>query len=270
MGIKIKYTDPSINEFATDDIIINVISGSLFFKSNTNLYKLQGDNLNTPTTESGGDMWVRSGSNLYYTDGKVGIGNTSPNADLHVGSGGLGHVSRTRLILQPPYHTGGPWKFNTSDTSTTASLNLYYGATHQMTFIHNGSIGIGTTTPTYKLEVNGIIKANGALVISDKRLKRDILPIENALDKILALNGISYNWNKEFDLSKNLDDHNHLGLIAQDVEKILSQVVSTESEGLQIKSVSYSDIIPVLIEAIKEQQNQINELKNQLKDIPYG
>jgi hypothetical protein len=201
MGIKIKYTDPSINEFATDDIIINVESGSLFFKSNTNLYKLQGDNLNTPTTESGGDMWVRSGSNLYYNDGKVGI---------------------------------------------------------------------GTTTPIHKLDVNGSIRSTTALVISDKRLKKDILPIENALDKILALNGITYNWNKEFDLSKNLDDHNHLGLIAQDVEKILSQVVSTESEGLQIKSVSYSDIIPVLIEAIKEQQNQINELKNQLKDIPYG
>ena len=201
MGIKIKYTDPSINEFATDDIIINVESGSLFFKSNTNLYKLQGDNLNTPTTESGGDMWVRSGSNLYYNDGNVGI---------------------------------------------------------------------GTTTPIHKLDVNGSIRSTTTLVVSDKRLKKDILPIENALNKILALNGITYNWNKEFDPSKNLDDHNHLGLIAQDVEKILPQVVNTESGGLQIKSVSYSDIIPVLIEAIKEQQNQINELKNQLKDIPYG
>ena len=201
MGIKIKYTDPSINEFATDDIIINVISGSLFFKSNTNLYKLQGDNLNTPTTESGGDMWVRSGSNLYYNDGNVGI---------------------------------------------------------------------GTTTPIHKLDVNGSIRSTTTLVVSDKRLKKDILPIENALNKILALNGITYNWNKEFDPSKNLDDHNHLGLIAQDVEKILPQVINTESGRLQIKSVSYSDIIPVLIEAIKEQQNQINELKNQLKDIPYG
>jgi hypothetical protein len=201
MGIKIKYTDPSINEFATDDIIINVESGSLFFKSNTNLYKLQGDNLNTPTTESGGDMWVRSGSNLYYNDGNVGI---------------------------------------------------------------------GTTTPIHKLDVNGSIRSTTTLVVSDKRLKKDILPIENALNKILALNGITYNWNKEFDPSKNLDDHNHLGLIAQDVEKILPQVINTESGRLQIKSVSYSDIIPVLIEAIKEQQNQINELKNQLKDIPYG
>jgi hypothetical protein len=201
MGIKIKYTDPSINEFATDDIIINVESGSLFFKSNTNLYKLQGDNLNTPTTESGGDMWVRSGSNLYYNDGNVGI---------------------------------------------------------------------GTTTPIHKLDVNGSIRSTTTLVVSDKRLKKDILPIENALDKILALNGITYNWNKDFDSTKKLDNNNHIGLIAQDVEKILSQVVSTESEGLQIKSVSYSDIIPVLIEAIKEQQNQINELKNQLKDIPYG
>ena len=52
MGIKIKYKDPSLNEFSTDDIVINVQSGSLFFKSNTTLYKLQGDNQSTTDADS--------------------------------------------------------------------------------------------------------------------------------------------------------------------------------------------------------------------------
>ena len=103
-----------------------------------------------------------------------------------------------------------------------------------------------------------------------KRLKRDILPIENALDKILMLNGVTYNWNKEFDPDKNLDDDNHIGLLAQDVEKIIPQIVSTDDSKHQLKSMAYTELIPVLIEAIKEQQTQINELKNKLKDTPYG
>jgi hypothetical protein len=84
------------------------------------------------------------------------------------------------------------------------------------------------------------------------------------------LNGVTYNWNKEFDPDINLDDRNHLGLLAQDVEKIIPQIVSTDTSKTQLKTLSYTELIPVLIEAIKEQQTQINELKNKLKDTPYG
>ena len=122
-----------------------------------------------------------------------------------------------------------------------------------------------------RLEVNGALKCIGVVdTTSDKRLKQDILPIENALNKILTLNGVTYNWNKEFDPDINLDDHNHIGLLAQDVEKIIPQIVHTDTSKNQLKSLAYTELIPVLIEAIKEQQTQINELKNKLKDTPYG
>ena len=130
--------------------------------------------------------------------------------------------------------------------------------------------GINPPTTTYKLDVLGLIRTTGNVTTSDKRLKQDILPIENALDKILMLNGVTYNWNKEFDPDKNLDDDNHIGLLAQDVEKIIPQIVSTDDSKHQLKSMTYTELIPVLIEAIKEQQTQINELKNKLKDTPYG
>ena len=134
-----------------------------------------------------------------------------------------------------------------------------------------GNVGIGYLNPYYKLDVNGQVAGTGAFYAgSDKRLKRDILPIENALDKILMLNGVTYNWNKEFAPDKNLDDRNHIGLLAQDVEKIIPQAVLTDNSKHQLKSMAYTELIPVLIEAIKEQQTQINELKNKLKDTPYG
>ena len=130
--------------------------------------------------------------------------------------------------------------------------------------------GHTTTYNSPQLKVEGRLECNDFKNPSDKRLKRDILPIKNALDKILMLNGVTYNWNKEFNPDQNLDDNNHIGLLAQDVEKIIPQIVSTDDSKHQLKSMTYTELIPVLIEAIKEQQTQINELKNKLKDTPYG
>jgi hypothetical protein len=184
MGIKTKYTDPSINEFATDDIIINVISGSLFFKSNTNLYKLQGDNLNTPTTESGGDMWVRSGSNLYYNDGKVGIGTTNPTEKLVVDSGADDLIARFQSTTAEDIVKG--IRINAKDAggaSTyldlvvdplgnkiglgigTTSGNLPIGDADllqaELVIDSSGNVGIYTNSPIAPLTVRGDIASGG-------------------------------------------------------------------------------------------------------------
>lgn len=93
--------------------------------------------------------------------GRIGIGNSNPSADLHIGSGGLGYVDRDRLIIQPPYHTGGPWKVSARDTGTTAFLDTAYGSTKIMSLTSNGNVLIGTTTDDEisKLQVNGTVKA---------------------------------------------------------------------------------------------------------------
>ena len=89
---------------------------------------------------------------------------------------------------------------------------------------------------------------------SDRRLKKNITPISNPLDKVMALEGIQFEWIDQREPGK------RIGLIAQDVEKVLPEVVNSgETYGIQ-----YGPVVALLIEAIKEQQKEINELKSQL------
>jgi len=110
----------------------------------------------------------------------------------------------------------------------------------------NGVEKIATTSAG--IDVSGTIVADGDITaFSDERLKSDIKTIDNALDKVMNMRGVSYTKQAE----------KGIGVIAQEVEKVLPEVV-TDGE---YKSVAYGNIVGVLIEAIKEQQKQIDELK---------
>jgi hypothetical protein len=114
---------------------------------------------------------------------------------------------------------------------------------------------------------NGDIKTNGACVAttncssSDRRFKTSITPISSALAKIESLSGVYYNWNREAFPDRNFSDSKQIGLIAQDVEKIIPEVVHTDSDGY--KSLSYDKLTAVLIEAVKEQQEIIKKQQEQ-------
>ena len=101
---------------------------------------------------------------------------------------------------------------------------------------------------------------NGVQLSSDQRLKTNIKPLEKALDKVLTLNGVTYEWRVNEFPDKNFDSNRHVGVIAQEVEAVLPEAVETGGDGY--KSVNYSNITPLLIEAIKEQQAEIEELKS--------
>jgi hypothetical protein len=129
------------------------------------------------------------------------------------------------------------------------------GSTY-MTLV-DGKLGIGTTTlPTEKLEVAGNIKASGTIsaasysCTSDSRYKTNITPIGQALQKLVSLNGVFYNWNTEKFRDKNFSKDRQLGFIAQDVEKILPEVVYTDSKGY--KSMSYDKLTAIIVEGLKE------------------
>ena len=130
---------------------------------------------------------------------------------------------------------------NTSGAnSITVQLSIYY------------------TAPQSSLNINAsgyVQMMYGYGQSSDERLKTNIKTIENALDKTLLLRGVNYN---DFRIEP---DKLRMGLIAQEVELIVPEVVNTDSET-SIKSIEYQNLVGLLVEAIKEQQKQINELKN--------
>ena len=136
------------------------------------------------------------------------------------------------------------------------------------------NVGINTDTPTERLDVHGnaafrsvgtslfkfplSIDNDGVLTTdaSDRRLKENITDIDQSLEKVLTLRGITYNW--KTDETK----EQRIGLIAQEVEEVLPEVVFTnEVDGF--KGVRYQEIVALLIEAIKEQQTAFNRLNQE-------
>jgi hypothetical protein len=121
-----------------------------------------------------------------------------------------------------------------------------------------------STYTNYRLAVNGITRADGYLATSDKKFKKDIKPIEKALETIQLLEGKTYLWDREKNKEMNFDGGGHSGFIAQELEKVLPHLVATGENGE--KAVNYMELMPYLVEAIKEQQTQINDLKAQISD----
>jgi hypothetical protein len=132
----------------------------------------------------------------------------------------------------------------------------------------NGRVGNGTTSMDYTLHVNGSVAGTSAYNnLSEARLKKDVEPIENGLNKVMALHTITFNWNKTINPELNLDDRNHIDFMAQELEAVLPQVISTGHDAIQTKSVAYGDVVPVLAKAIQEQQSEIESLKKELEEL---
>jgi hypothetical protein len=102
-----------------------------------------------------------------------------------------------------------------------------------------------------------------AFVSSDNRLKTNIKPIKGSLDKILNIEGVSFEWKDGYD--DRVQNKTNLGVIAQDVQKVVPEIVKERQDGYL--AVQYDQLIPVLIESIKDQQKQIDDLKKKLEEL---
>jgi hypothetical protein len=153
-------------------------------------------------------------------------------------------------------------------SGTTAGNTPYWDGTQWVVgtsniFNNGGNIGIGTATPSVKLEVNGRIKTLAINELSDVRYKKDILTLTNSLANVEKLRGVTYNWKQAEFPQKNFEAKHQIGLIAQELEKVYPELVNTDEEGY--KSVDYSKLVAVLIEAVKEQQVEIKSLQVDLQ-----
>ncbi len=128
-----------------------------------------------------------------------------------------------------------------------------------------GRVGIERQNPTYTLDVNGIARATAFITSSDARLKENIATIENPMDVIQNLRGTTYDLKTETEFEIDGDGGMHSGFIAQEIEKDLPHVVFTDEQGL--KAVNYIEVIPYLVEGMKELSDRNEELERQVEAL---
>lgn len=130
----------------------------------------------------------------------------------------------------------------------------------------NGLVGVNTQTPSANLDVVGMLRVTGTFVnASDARLKKNISPIVNPLQIVQQLRGVEYYWDKDKFPEKQFSDKAQIGFIAQEVEQVLPQVVSTAADGY--KGVEYGNMTAVLVEAVKELQKQVEAQNQEIKQL---
>jgi hypothetical protein len=223
---------------------------------------------------------LTSSSNLYWdnTNTRLGIGTASPSYPLDVrGATAYGQIKGTAdagLILDAGagtdasvfYYRSAAFLAKTYIPSTDNSFRIAVNGVDRMTILPTGVVGIGTVpTGTYKLEVSGKLGTSGINETSDIRYKKKISTIENALGKVMQLRGVNYEWRADEFKEKNFDTTAQIGLIAQEVEKIIPQVVTTDANGY--KAVEYSKLVALLIEALKEQEKKIESLQSENQSL---
>ena len=243
----------------------NSISGGMVYRindGNDNYFRICNDTsairtfLNVPT---------RTGGNASGTWG-ISITGNAATATTATNAGKLDNVDSSQFLRSDvnDIKTGGYIRYNDN-------IHQYFGTGNDFDMFCNGShmymdlkSGIGNlyirdgTTTRFTLDDNGTFTATSNITAySDITLKENIETIPNALDKVLALRGVSFNRKDHEDKPR------QIGVIAQEVEEVIPEVVITGEEG--IKSVAYGNLVGLLIESIKELKAEVNELKAQLE-----
>ena len=195
---------------------------------------------------------IRDSSGSFGSNGQV----------LAVTSSGLAYTTFTadassvtvEDITSGTYYVGA-WE------NTGSQPKAYVETTNPVVITSDGRIGIGSTDPTAKLDVDGGVIVSGVVTAtdfnstSDARLKTNIKVIDNPTEKVLRIDGVSFNWIK--------DNKSSIGVIADNIKEVLPQLVSDTNP----KTVNYNGLVGLLIEVVKEQQSQIESLSERISRL---
>lgn len=200
-----------------------------------------------PTGISGG--WSGSGDNAYRLTGNVGIGTHEPMAKLTInaptgGAGPAGSFANYGILLythptMPNSSYGMGMESSHMWFNTGGGYKFYYAGTHVSTIANNGAYSQA----------------------SDLRLKENIAPVQDALAKIMALDGVTFRW-------KDNVKGNDIGLIAQNVQEVFPELVQTDQDGML--SVNYANLVSPLIEAVKELKQSNDQMSDRLDAVDGG
>jgi hypothetical protein len=187
-------------------------------------------------------------------NGRVGISNTNPQSMLHLGNCEV-FGSAPVIIFGKNNGPGFRNAFMGYSETFYFLIGDYGGTNGTNTLTQQLAIHYGSPALSILVEASGSVRMQyGYGTGSDERIKSNIKTIENALDKTLLLRGVEFNLNIE-------PERKRIGLIAQEVELIVPEVVRTsEDDGL--KSIEYQNLVGLLIESIKELNNKVSRLEN--------
>ena len=188
--------------------------------------------------------------------GNIGIGTTSPAANLEISSGTDGdavlriEADENNNSQHEDYNPSIEFFQDGGSHGMKMGLTENAGGTYNSFVFFVTKDGVESTTPALVIEqdgdlqIQGTATAAGTTLTSDARLKNNIKPLPSSLEKVLNLRGISYEWKAQNETSK------QIGVVAQEVEAVYPELVHTSESGY--KSVSYSKLVAPLIEAVKE------------------
>jgi hypothetical protein len=209
---------------------------------------------------------ARSNAMTVLKNGSVGIGTALPSERLDV----RGCIRNTTNATYDVWIQGGA--ASSGDARNLALLGdigtdklfLNYGGEYAGGTIIYSNVGIGTQTPGYRLQVGDAgdgsqARANAWNLLSDASLKTNFTKPENSLEMIERINGYYFYWNTGSDKTK------QFGFSAQEIDKVLPEIVSKGVDGLL--SLDYGKVTPLLVEAIKEQQHQIESQQKEIDDL---
>ena len=254
--VQIGVQNRNSGNFASSDIVATADNGT-----NTTNYIDMGINSSSYANNSS-NILNRPNIGYLYSNATADffIGNGAPNQDLvfFTNSGSAGNVTANgneimRIDSAGNIGIGGTSRNNSGvKTSNPEKLVVHGNIVPRV----SGSGTIGTTT--YKW--NAVYATNGTIQTSDRRTKTNILNLNYGLKEVMAMRPVSFNW-------KDNPTANHkVGLIAQEVREIVPEVVLGD-ETKETLGLNYAELVPVLINAIKDQQQQITELKKMVKTL---
>jgi hypothetical protein len=207
----------------------------------------------------------------FYISGRTGIGTTAPGAGLHLKGSGFPESfmyleANTGQDAGFRLYEGTTAKWHIFNSAGAGGLQIYNAASATAIFCQQSSsnVGIGTTSPAYKLQVGNFgdgtqARANAWNLLSDARLKRDFSRFTNPLEMIGKLNGYYFYWNTGTDKTR------QVGFSAQEVQKTIPEIVSKGEDGYL--SVEYSKMAPLLVEAIKALKAENDILRARLEKL---
>ena len=208
-----------------------------------------------------GDAGVHVPDNIAITLGDSSTPDLEIKHDTSTGNAKLKHNNSAASGL---YLMSNKRVEITNEDATNLGLRFNYSGNHEIELFHGGTDGTARLKTTSDgIEIgnavsNGNINARGditAYYTSDERLKDNITPIPDALDKVMSISGNTFDWNEN-----TKKEGSETGVIAQEIEKLgLPDVVTTRDD--EYLAVKYEKLVPLLIEAIKELKNEVDELK---------